>query len=253
MDRESNNDRWTTGIYLMNVIIKNSPLEAATSAANMIARQLNEKPQSKLGLATGSTMIPVYQTLVSHQVDFSKAITFNLDEYIGIESNDPQSFYYYMRHHLFDKLTYPPRQMHLPSGTGDEEASLLQYQQLLLINTVDLQLLGIGSNAHIGFNEPGCDFSQGVHIERLTKSTLSANQKDLGSFTPSKAITMGIADIMRAKAIVVLATGAHKAQAIADMIEGPVTNKVPASILQTHPNVTVVLDQLASSKLQRTY
>lgn len=253
MDGQGDDDKRSDGLYRMNVIIKKTAAEAAVSAANRIRRQLEEQPKSKLGLATGSTMIPVYQSLVLNQVDFSNAITMNLDEYIGVHPKDPQSFHSYMHQHLFSQLTHPPRQMHIPSGTGDEEANVLQYQQLLLINQVDLQLLGIGSNAHIGFNEPGCDFNQGVHIERLTKSTLSANQKDLGSFSPSKAITMGIADIMRAKAVVVLATGAHKAQAIADMIEGPVTNKVPASILQTHPNVTVIIDQLAASKLQRAY
>ncbi len=235
----------------MKLIIKQTKQEASEAAAQIIADQIQQKPNSKLGLATGSTMIPVYQSLVQNNVDFSQTVTFNLDEYIGVEPTDEESFHYYMRHHLLDKLTHPPRQMHVPKGMGDEEANVLQYQQLLLIHPVDLQLLGIGSNAHIGFNEPGCDFNQGVHIERLSQSTLNANKEDLGKMAPSKAITMGIADIMRAKSVLVLATGEHKAQAIAAMIEGPVTNKVPASILQQHPNVTVIMDQAAARTLQR--
>jgi len=235
----------------MKLIIKQTKQEASEAAAQIISDQIQLKPNSKLGLATGSTMIPVYQFLVENKVDFSQTVTFNLDEYIGVEPLDEESFHYYMRHHFLDKLIHPPRQMHVPKGMGDEEANVLQYQQLLLIHPVDLQLLGIGSNAHIGFNEPGCDFNQGVHIERLSQSTLAANKKDLGEMAPSKAITMGIADIMRAKSVLILATGEHKAQAIANMIEGPVTNKVPASILQKHPNVTVIMDQAAASKLQR--
>jgi glucosamine-6-phosphate deaminase len=237
----------------MKLIIKPTKQDAAQAAAQLIRDQLQQKPSSKLGLATGSTMIPVYQSLVEHNVDFSQSITFNLDEYIGVEPTDEESFHFYMRHHFSDQLTHPPRQMHVPKGVGDEEANVLQYQQLVLIHPVDLQLLGIGSNAHIGFNEPGCDFNQGVHIEHLSQSTLHANKKDLGKLAPSKAITMGIADIMRARSILVLATGEHKAQAIAAMIEGPVTNKVPASILQTHSNVTVIVDQAAASSLQRVH
>lgn len=235
----------------MKLIIKQTNQEASEAAAQIITDQIQQKPNSNFGLATGSTMIPVYQLLVENHVDFSQSVTFNLDEYIGVEPTDEESFHYYMRHHFLDKLTHPPRQMHVPRGMGDEEANVLQYLQLLLIHPVDLQLLGIGSNAHIGFNEPGCDFNQGVHIERLSQSTLDANKKDLGKMVPSKAITMGIADIMRAKSILILATGEHKAQAIAAMFEGPVTNKAPASILQRHPNVTVIIDQAAASKLQR--
>lgn len=235
----------------MKLIIKQTKQEASEAAAQIISDQIQQKPNSKLGLATGSTMIPVYQSLAENNVDFSQSVTFNLDEYIGVEPLDEESFHYYMRHHFLDKLIHHPRQMHVPKGMGDEEANVLQYQQLLLIHPVDLQLLGIGSNAHIGFNEPGCDFNQGVHIERLSQSTLAANKKDLGKMAPSKAITMGISDIMRAKSVLILATGEHKAQAIAAMFEGPVTNKVPASILQRHPNVTVIIDQAAASKLQR--
>jgi len=203
-----------------------------------------------LGLATGSTPVSIYQELVASNLDFSHLTSINLDEYVGLAPDHEQSYHYFMQQHLFNAK--PFAHSFVPDGQNpdaDEETRL--YDALINANPIDLQLLGLGQNGHIGFNEPGTDPKSTTHKVALTPSTIAANARffDNADEVPRYAYSMGIGSILKAKQILIAAYGANKADAVAAMLQGPVTPDVPASYLQTHPNVTVILDDASASKL----
>ena len=203
-----------------------------------------------LGLATGATPIELYTRFVNSSLDFSDLTAVNLDEYIGLTGQDPQSYHYFMRHHLFDHK--PFKQTFIPDGAhADSNQAAQAYDDILAQNPIDLQLLGLGRNGHIGFNEPGTSFASTTHIVDLTASTIAANARffDTPAAVPTQAISMGIASVMSAKKILLMAFGEEKATAVADMVNGPVTTDLPASILQKHADVTIIIDDAAASKL----
>lgn len=203
------------------------------------------------GLATGSTPLSTYQHLVASNIDFSKTVTINLDEYVGLAYDHEQSYHYFMQTNLFATKKFA--KSFIPDGmNANLEQAIKNYDGILANNPIDLQILGIGENGHIGFNEPGTSFDSHTHIVDLTPSTIKANARFFENITdvPTQAITMGIADIMAAKQIVLLAFGRQKAQAVKAMIEGPITETVPASVLQKHVNVVVIIDDDAASLLR---
>ncbi len=226
-------------------------------AANIISAQVIMKPDCVLGLATGSTPIGLYQQLVAWyekgDLDFSEVRTVNLDEYKGLSRENDQSYYYFMHHNLFDHVNLPAENSHLPNGMEpDSDKECRRYSELIRsMGGVDLQLLGIGHNGHIGFNEPGDAFDNDVHCVDLTQSTIEANKRFFASAddVPKQAYTMGIKTIMQAKKILIVASGEDKAAIVRDAFFGPITPKVPASVLQLHNDVTLVADEAALSKI----
>ena len=226
-------------------------------AANIISAQVIMKPDCVLGLATGSTPIGLYQQLVAWyqkgDLDFSEVRTVNLDEYKGLSRENDQSYYYFMHHNLFDHVNLPAENSHLPNGMEqDADKECRRYSELIRsMGGVDLQLLGIGHNGHIGFNEPGDAFDNDVHCVDLTQSTIEANKRFFASAddVPKQAYTMGIKTIMQAKKILIVASGEDKADIVRDAFFGPITPKVPASVLQLHNDVTLVADEAALSKI----
>ena len=204
------------------------------------------------GLATGSTPEDLYAYITASDLDFSNATALNLDEYYGLPKDHPESYANFMNKHLFDKK--PFKETFIPNGLAtDVEGEIARYNALLDEHPIDLQILGIGQNAHIGFNEPGSSRETKTQLVDLTESTIQANARFFDSIedVPTQAFSMGLASIMNSKHILLLAFGESKAQAVKDMIEGPVTPEVPASLLQEHPNVTVYLDAAAASKLSK--
>ena len=226
-------------------------------AANIISAQVIMKPDCVLGLATGSTPIGLYQQLVAWyekgDLDFSEVRTVNLDEYKGLSRENDQSYYYFMHHNLFDHVNLPAENSHLPNGMEpDSDKECRRYSELIRsMGGVDLQLLGIGHNGHIGFNEPGDAFDNDVHCVDLTQSTIEANKRFFASAddVPKQAYTMGIKTIMQAKKILIVSSGEDKADIVRDAFFGPITPKVPASVLQLHNDVTLVADEAALSKI----
>ncbi len=203
-----------------------------------------------LGLATGSTPISIYDELGASDLDFSQLTSVNLDEYVGLDANHPQSYHYFMQQHLFNQK--PFAQSFVPDGSNlDAESATRDYDQIIAAHPIDLQLLGLGQNGHIGFNEPGTDPESTTHKVALTESTIAANARffDNANDVPRYAYSMGIGSILKSKQILIAAYGEAKAAAVAAMIQGPITPDVPASYLQTHPNVTVILDEAAASQL----
>ena len=231
--------------------------DMSRKAANIISAQIIMKPTCVLGLATGSTPIGTYEQLVEwyHKgdLDFSKVTSVNLDEYRGLEKSNDQSYDYFMHEHLFDKVNIHPENVNLPDGMAeDAEKECKRYEELIRsLGGVDLQLLGLGHNGHIGFNEPGAAFEKETHCVNLTERTIEANKRFFASAddVPKQAFTMGIKTIMQAKKILVIASGEDKAEILKEAFFGPVTPAVPASILQLHNNVIVVGDQAVLSKL----
>ena len=231
--------------------------DMSRKAANIISAQIILKPNSVLGLATGSTPIGTYSQLVDWykkgDLDFSEVTSVNLDEYKGLPGTNEQSYYYFMHQHLFNQVNIQERHTHLPNGMEpDSKKECERYEELIRsLGGVDLQLLGMGHNGHIGFNEPGTPFDSQTHVVDLTDSTIEANSRFFASRdqVPTKAISMGIASIMAAKKIILFAYGDKKADAIFKMVKGPVTEEVPASVLQNHPDVTLILDEAAAAKL----
>ena len=231
--------------------------DMSRKAANIISAQIIMKPNCVLGLATGSTPIGTYDQLVEwyHKgdLDFSKVTSVNLDEYRGLEKSNDQSYDYFMHEHLFDKVNIHPENVNLPDGMAeDAEKECKRYEELIRsLGGVDLQLLGLGHNGHIGFNEPGAAFEKETHCVNLTERTIEANKRFFASAddVPKQAFTMGIKTIMQAKKILVIASGEDKAEILKEAFFGPVTPAVPASILQLHNNVIVVGDQAVLSKL----
>ena len=227
---------------------------ACEAAGVLIAAQITRKGDSILGLATGSTPIPAYEMLVQWYnrgvIDFDRIRTFNLDEYVGIDYANPLSYHAFMNEHLFSKVNLRPENIHLPSGctAADGEA----YDRAIHeAGGIDIQLLGIGRNGHIGFNEPADSFTYGTHVVTLTENTIEANARFFRSAdeVPRQAISMGIGNIMAAKCVVLVATGAAKAEAVFKTIRGPITPKVPASILQLHPCCVILTDREAGALL----
>ncbi|MBM7636575.1 glucosamine-6-phosphate deaminase [Streptococcus saliviloxodontae] len=203
-----------------------------------------------IGLATGSSPLSFYQELVDSSIDFSKLTSINLDEYVGLSPDNPQSYSYFMKEHLLESK--PFKESFLPNGLAkDLLAEASNYDRVLDEHPIDFQILGIGRNGHIGFNEPGTSFEMTTHLVDLTEDTIQANSRffDKSDDVPRQAISMGIASIMTAKTIVLMAYGIEKAVAIKGMIYGPVTEDLPASILQKHPDVIVILDEAAASQL----
>jgi glucosamine-6-phosphate deaminase len=247
----------------MLVILKRDDEEISRQAAQLIASAVRKKPALTLGLATGSTMVGVYKDLVTlHKqgaLDFSRVLTFNLDEYLGLSAAHPQSFHYFMRENLFAHVNIDPRNIHIPDGTirGDYDQYCASYEESIRkAGGIDLQLLGIGRNGHIGFNEPTSSIGSRTRLKVLSQETMDDNAKSFasGEESPRCAITMGIGTILEARKILLLATGASKSEAIAKSIEGPITSAVSASALQLHPDVTFIVDDAAASQLaQRDY
>lgn len=237
----------------MNIIICNNAHEVALKAYELFKTQLNRKPNSVLGLATGSSPILLYQELIlgvrNQELSFKEVHTFNLDEYVGMDSHHPQSYAFFMKTQLFDHVDIDVRNTHIPCGLAqDLEKECERYNQALTKHTIDIQLLGIGSNGHIGFNEPHTSFESVTHVVKLKESTRKDNAVFFSSIdeVPAHAISMGIRNILQAKKIVLLAIGKKKAQAIKAMVHGPIDEACPGSILQTHPDVTLILDTEAA-------
>ncbi|WP_108485390.1 glucosamine-6-phosphate deaminase [Oceaniglobus ichthyenteri] len=236
----------------MKVLILPDAAQAVGRVTREIRDLVAQRPDARLGLATGGTMEPVYAALVAGDVDLSRVTTFNLDEYVGLGPDHPQSYRAYMNTRLFGPKNMPAAQTHLPRGDADDPAAeAARYEAAICEGGIDLQLLGLGANGHIGFNEPSSSLGSLTRVKTLTNSTRDANARFFGpgEDVPRYAITMGIATIMQARHVVLLATGAAKADAVAAMIEGPITAICPASILQMHPRATIVVDEAAAARL----
>lgn len=243
----------------MQIHIFQSAAQVGQAAATLIAAQLLRKPDSILGLATGSSPIPTYQALIAlHQagvLDFSKAISFNLDEYVGIDPDHVCSYHRFMQDNLFNHVNINPANVHIPDGNAENlQAAAKAYDAAILdAGGIDLQLLGIGRNGHIGFNEPDDHFVYGCHEVQLSQSTIEANTRFFASEAevPRSAVSLGIGSIMQARQVLLIATGADKAEAIRQAVEGDVSPLWQASVLRTHPNVVFLLDESAASLLTR--
>ncbi len=244
----------------MEVIICRDADAAANLTADLIESALQIKPNMTLGLATGRTMENLYGKLVQKHkdqlLDFSLAVTFNLDEYIGLAPEDPNSYRTYMNHFLFDKINIDKRNTFLPNGTADDlDAECAEYEAKILdYGGIDLQLLGIGCTGHIGFNEPLSAIHSRTRCKALTPGTIAQNAPlfDDPSMMPRRAITMGVGTILEAKRCLLLATGEEKAEIIAKAVEGPMTAMISATAMQWHAKCTVILDEAAATCLEQT-
>lgn len=243
----------------MKVIKTADYQEMSKQAANLIGAQVVVKPDCVLGLATGSTPIGTYKELIRRceagELDFSNVTSVNLDEYKGLPRDNDQSYYYFMNENLFDHINIDKANTNVPNGMEpDADKECERYEELIkTLGGVDLQLLGLGHNGHIGFNEPADEFVKETHCVDLQESTIEANKRFFESIddVPRQAYTMGIKTIMSAKKILVIASGADKADIVNRAFFGPVTPQVPASILQMHPDVTVICDEAAYSKISK--
>ena len=241
----------------MQVFVYKNEAEVGKAAGMIVASEILKKPDCILGLATGSTPIPTYQEMIRMNkegiLDFSKVRSFNLDEYIGLSPEHVCSYRRFMNEQLFDHINIDKANTHVPCGIGaDHEADAKAYDAAVeAAGGIDLQILGIGHDGHIGFNEPGDEFVSGTNIVTLTDMTIDANTRffEKREDVPRQAITLGNRNIMAAKHIILLATGKGKARAIAQAIKGNITPKMPASLLQVHPNVQFLLDEDAASEL----
>lgn len=239
----------------MRIIKTKNYDDMSRKAANIIAAQVISKPDSVLGLATGSTPIGTYKELVARyqagDLDFSEITSVNLDEYKGLDRENDQSYYYFMNDNLFSHVNIDKNRTNLPNGMEpDSSKACDEYNAIIkAVGGIDLQLLGLGHNGHIGFNEPADEFVLDTHCVDLTESTIKANQRFFASYddVPKQAYTMGIRTIMQARKVLVVVSGADKAEIVQKAFFGPVTPMVPASILQMHPDVTVVADEEALS------
>jgi glucosamine-6-phosphate deaminase len=243
----------------MEVIIKQSAAAASLAAADRVAKQIKRKPDTVLGLATGSTPLMLYRELVRmHEeegLDFSQVTTFNLDEYIGLPVDHEQSYRRFMNENLFARINIKMENTHVPDGmTDDVPATCAAYEQAIVdAGGIDLQVLGIGSDGHVGFNEPTSSFASRTRIKTLTRQTVADNARffdDDESKVPHHCITMGIGTIMDARMNIMLAFGENKALAVAATVEGPVASVMPASVLQHHPHAKVFVDEAAAANLR---
>ena len=240
----------------MKIIITKNYEELSERAAEIMLGIVKQNPKAVLGLATGTTPLGLYSRIIADHkengTDYSKIRTVNLDEYKGLPKTHEQSYAYFMKKNLFDGLGITPEQTNIEDGTAkDEKAECLQYDALLEELPRDIQLLGLGSNGHIAFNEPGTSFGSGTHVVTLAESTIKDNARLFEDIfeVPRKAYTMGIKQIMQAKKILILASGANKAEAVYKTVKGEVTEQVPASVLQLHPNCILIADRAAAQKL----
>ena len=242
----------------MQVFVYKNAEEIARAASMIFAAEILRKPDCVIGLATGSTPIPTYQQLIKLNregvIDFSKVRSYNLDEYIGLPETHECSYRYFMNEQLFDHINIDKANTHVPSGmSADPEAEAVAYDKAIeAAGGIDLQLLGIGHNGHIAFNEPNSEFVYPTNVIELTESTIEANKRFFNSAdeVPRKAICMGVGSIMAAKRVILLATGKGKAEAIARAVQGKIEPDMPASILRVHPNCQFLLDEEAASLLK---
>ena len=233
-------------------------IDSAENIAAMAAQQyedlLKRKPNAILGGATGSTPLGLYAELIrlnkAGKISFKDASSFNLDEYVGLDGTHDQSYRYFMDHNLFDHIDIDKARTRVPSGIDTSDPAAYD-KEIAAAGGVDLQLLGIGNNGHIGFNEPGTPFGSLTHVVELTESTREANKRFFASLdeVPTHAVTMGVKTVMQARSIILMAIGPAKAPIMKEMLQGPVTEKVPASVLQLHPDVTVYMDFEAAKLL----
>ncbi|WP_302118544.1 glucosamine-6-phosphate deaminase [uncultured Limosilactobacillus sp.] len=233
----------------MNILVMKNKEEASKKAFDLLSADISNGAKV-LGLATGSSPVGLYDQIVSSSLDCSQLISINLDEYVGIKPTNPQSYHFFMQQHLFNQK--PFAKSFIPDGSNlDADYVTTHYNQILATYPIDTQILGIGNNGHIGFNEPGTPFDIQTHKVHLTSATIKANSRFFASKNdvPHAAYTMGIGSIMKAKHIILLAFGEQKADAIAATVNGKITTAVPASVLQQHPNVTILVDRQAAQKL----
>lgn len=240
----------------MEIVIQPDSETATEIAARLIARLIQEKPHAVLGLATGSTPLLLYRKLVKLKLDWRKITTFNLDEYVGISPQHPQSYHSFMWENLFRHISIPVKNVHIPDGMAKNiPASCELYEkQIRDAGGIDLQILGIGTDGHLGFNEPSSSLASRTRIKTLTARTRRDNARFFGGpkKVPHHVITMGIGTIMDARQTLLLAFGGRKARAVAEAVEGPITARNPASILQMHPKTMVCLDKTAAARLKMT-
>lgn len=242
----------------MEVFVYQKYDEVSQASAKVVADIINNKPNAVLGLATGSTPLGLYKELArmhkEEGLDFSHVRTFNLDEYAGLTPDHPQSYHYFMHENLFKHINIEPQNVHVPSGTTKNYKAFCQWyeQRIEECGGIDIQVLGIGSDGHIAFNEPGSSLGSRTRIKTLSKETIDDNSRffDKKEDVPVYAITMGVGTVLEACKIILLATGANKAKAIADAIEGPVSCMCTASVLQLHPDSELFLDEDAAGNLQ---
>ena len=233
----------------MEIIRVKNAEEGGKKAFEIIKKGM-DNGATVLGLATGSTPITLYKEMTSSDLDFSNMTSVNLDEYVGLGGDDDQSYRHFMNVQLFDKK--PFKETFVPNGKADDlEAACKEYDEVIEKHPIDIQILGIGQNGHIGFNEPGAPFDGKTSVVDLTESTINANKRffEKAEDVPTKAVSMGVGSILKGKEIDLLAYGENKADAIKGMIDGPVTTDMPASALQNHDNVIVIIDDAAGSKL----
>ena len=241
----------------MKVIIQPDYAQMSRTAAQIVAEVLNTKPNAVLGMATGSTPLGLYQELVrlhkEEQLDFSRVTTFNLDEYVGLRVDHPQSYHYFMHEHFFRHVNIPRQNINIPSGTTSNYPAFCEWyeQRIRECGGIDLQILGIGSDGHIAFNEPTSSLSSRTRLKTLSKQTIDDNARffEHREDVPVYAITMGVGTILDARKLVLVASGVAKARAVAQAVEGPLTSMVTASALQMHVDATVIVDEDAASDL----
>ena len=240
----------------MKIILAKDYEELSKKAAEEMLAVIRSTPDAVLGLATGTTPLGLYARLIedhkANGTNYDRIRTVNLDEYKGLPASHEQSYAYFMRHNLFEGLGIAPEQTNIENGMAEDEAEeCARYDALLDAMPRDIQLLGLGSNGHIAFNEPKTPFGSGTHVVSLAESTIKDNARLFASQdeVPRKAFTMGIRHIMQAKRILILASGANKAEAVFRMAKGPVTEDVPASVLQLHPDCTLIVDEAAAARL----
>jgi glucosamine-6-phosphate deaminase len=247
----------------MLVVIKTDYDDVNREAARIVAGAVRAKPEIVLGLATGSTPLGLYKELIAlyraGSLDFSRTKSFNLDEYLGLSASHPQSFHFFMEQNFFSQVNLPRDSIHIPDGTitRDYDAYCTRYEQSIkAAGGIDLQILGIGRNGHVGFNEPTSSLASRTRLKALSRETIEDNEHFFGSESemPKCAITMGIGTILDSRRVLLLASGRSKAAAVAKAIEGPITSSVSASALQMHPDVTFIIDEEAAYSLtQREY
>ncbi|EMW5649746.1 TPA: glucosamine-6-phosphate deaminase [Enterococcus faecalis] len=233
----------------MQIIRVANAEEGGKKAFELIKEGMNNGAKV-LGLATGSTPETLYKEMTASDVDFTEMTSVNLDEYVGLGGEDEQSYRYFMNKHLFDKK--PFKETFVPNGKAEDlDAASAEYEKIIDAHPVDIQILGIGQNGHIGFNEPSTPLDSLTHVVELTESTINANKRyfDKVEDVPTRAVSMGIGSIMKGKKMILMAYGEAKAEAIKGMIDGPVTTDMPASALQNHQDVVVIIDDAAASKL----
>ncbi len=245
----------------MEVIVKGTYEEMSRLAAQMIADLIRRKPRCVIGLATGSTPVGTYKELIrmhkEEELDFSQVVTFNLDEYVGLPENHDQSYRYFMNDNLFNHINIRKENTYVPDGMAKDipAACGLYEKRICLHGGIDIQVLGIGGNGHIAFNEPGSSLASRTRVKTLDDRTLEDNSRFFKSINevPKYAVTMGIGTIMEARQVIMLANKDSKADAVAAAVEGPITAMCPASVLQMHPGATVITDKAAAGKLKGHY